>query len=576
MVKITVLDWVFLLGYFLAMVSIGIFVARRVRSTEHYFLGSRGFGKWLMMAQSFGVGTHAEMPVSLAGAVYNIGFSAIWFQWKNLFITPFYWIFAPVFRRFRRTTMAEVFQDRYGVWMGALYTVFAVTYFTINMGAMLKGAGKVINQAVGGDVGVNEIVVAMTVVFIVYSFFGGLVSAAWTDLFQGFLIIVLSFMLIPLGWDVVGGMSGMKGSLEAYKFSLAAPEGITLWTILMLTINGLVGIMVQPHQLAAVGTGKDEYTCRIGMAPGNFIKRFCTIGWALVGLIAAAMAVQRDTKLADAEDAFGYACHELLFPGALGLLIASVLAANMSTCSAFMVDSGALFTQGFYRRYVAPSRPDKHYLWVGRFSGLAITLLGVAYALFLIDKVLYTFLLTETMATYMGISLMGGLTWKRANRWGALASIIVAFTVNFALYYRLGMRLDSWDPNVFLYSLLSGAAAFVLVSLITAPESLAKTLDFFNRLDVSTDHTRDLIDPSRAAGREHEVQGLPEKTVADLARKTAETGDQLLLTNLAQLGTGARGVPFLKAYRNDLFGLAACWIVVVLLVGLAWAILQMG
>ncbi len=67
---------------------------------------------------------------------------------------------------------------------------------------MLKGAGKVISQATGGGVGVNEIVVAMTVMFILYSFVGGLVAAAWTDLFQGILIIALSFMLIPLGWQV--------------------------------------------------------------------------------------------------------------------------------------------------------------------------------------------------------------------------------------------------------------------------------------------------------------------------------------------------------------------------------------
>jgi len=421
LVQITMLDWIVLLGYFFTIGGIGIYVARRVKSTEHYFLGSRGFNKWLMMGQSFGVGTHAEMPVSLAGAVYGIGFSAIWFQWKNLFITPFYWIMGPIFRRFRRTTMAEVFEDRYGVWMGGLYSIFAIIYFTINMGSMLKGAGKVINQAAGGGIGVNEIVVGMTVVFIIYSFFGGLVSAAWTDFFQGFLIIALSFMLIPLGWGVVGGMSGMKESLEAFKFSLAAPEGISAWFIFMLTVNGLVGIMVQPHQLAAVGTGKDERTCRIGMAYGNFIKRFCTVGWALVGLITAAMIVKNvvpGATLQDPEDAFGFACHQLLFPGALGLLIASVLAANMSTCSAFMVDSGALFTQGFYRKYMARGRPDRHYLWIGRVSGLTITMLGVLYAIFLIERVLYTFLLSETMATFMGISLMGGLIWKRANRWG--------------------------------------------------------------------------------------------------------------------------------------------------------------
>ena len=125
-VKITLLDWAVLLSYLAGMALIGIYVARRVRSTDHYFLGGRSFNKWLMMGQSFSIGTHADMPVSLAGAVYGIGFSAIWYQWKNLFITPFYWIMAPVFRRFRRTTMAEVFQDRYGVCDGsALHRVRA-------------------------------------------------------------------------------------------------------------------------------------------------------------------------------------------------------------------------------------------------------------------------------------------------------------------------------------------------------------------------------------------------------------------------------------------------------------------
>ena len=61
----------------------------------------------------------------------------------------------------------------------------------------------------------NEIVVAMTVMFILYSFVGGLVASAWTDLFQGFLIIVLSFMLIPLGWHVVGGLGGHEGVARA-------------------------------------------------------------------------------------------------------------------------------------------------------------------------------------------------------------------------------------------------------------------------------------------------------------------------------------------------------------------------
>ena len=343
------LDWWVIGAYLVVITAIGLIVGYRVRQSGEYFLGGRKFGPWLMMGQSFGVGTHAEMPVALAGAVYSVGASAIWYQWKNLFITPFYWLMAPVFRRIRRTTMAEFTEDRYGSWMAAIYIVFAICFFIINTGSMLKGAGKVISQATGGTVGVNEIVVAMTVMFILYSFVGGLVAAAWTDLFQGILIIVLSFMLIPLGWGVVGGLDGMRASLEPFRFSLATPSGIGPWVIAMLTINGLVGIMAQPHQLAAVGTGKDELTCRRGMLYGNMIKRVCTVGWALVGLIVAAMIAQGhgDAKaLGDPENAFGYACRVLLFPGALGLMIASILAANMSTCSAFLVDSGALFTEG--------------------------------------------------------------------------------------------------------------------------------------------------------------------------------------------------------------------------------------
>ncbi|PYQ93307.1 MAG: hypothetical protein DMF96_30250 [Acidobacteria bacterium] len=396
--KITPLDWAVLVAYLVVITGIGLMVGYRVRRTAEYFLGERRFGPWVMIGQSLSVGTHAEMPVSLAGAVYTIGASAIWYQWKNLFITPLYWIMAPVFRRIRRTTMVEVTEDRYGSGMGAVYLVFALCFFIINTGSLLKGAGKVIGQATGATTGVNEIVMAMTAMFVVYSVVGGLVAAAWTDVFQGFLIIVLSFMLIPLGWRVVGGLDGMHASLEPFRFSLATPSGIGPWVIAMLTVNGLVGIMAQPQQLASVGTGRDERTCRVGMLFGNFVKRVCTVGWALVGLIVAAMIAQGKgtaATLGDAENAFGFACRELLFPGALGLLIAAILAASMSACSAYMIGAGALFTEGLYRRRLAPDRPDRHYLRVGRISGFAITMLGVLYAVFLINRVLYTFLLTD-------------------------------------------------------------------------------------------------------------------------------------------------------------------------------------
>lgn len=557
-IRISAVDWAVLVVYFVVIAIVGLLAARRIKTTDHYFLGNRKFNKWIMIGQTFGTGTHAEMPVSLAGAVYNLGISGIWFQWKNLFATPFYWLIAPLFRRFRRTTTAEVMEDRYGSWMGAFYTVFALVYFTINMGTMLKGAAKVIDQATGGQLPVNGIVIVMTAVFIVYSFTGGLVATAWTDFLQGFLIIALSFLLIPLGWGMVGGIGGMKGVLSADKFSLATPHDIGPWFIFALTINGLIGIIAQPHLIAAVGTGKDEYTGRTGQFYGNMVKRVCTVGWALVGLMVATLIARRAFgigSLSDPEDAFGFACRHLLFPGGVGLLIASFLATNMAGSSAFMVDSGALFTSGVYRPYLVPGRDDRHYLLVGRISGVLITLAAVLYAVFFIERVLYSFLLTETMATYVGITIYAGLLWKRTNRWGALAGMLVAAIVNFALYSARGQRLDAWDPVVFSIALASGIAVMIVVSLLTPPESEARLQQFFVRVNTPSD------------GAETELPPHPD------VKKTASEGRQLIVTNLLHLRRSAAGFGW-RAYRVDLKGFAIGWIIVIVLVYLVWLLFQ--
>ncbi len=553
------LDWAILAAYLAGIAALGLWIGRRVGRTDQYFLGARRFNRWVMIAQSFASGTHADMPVSLAGAVYARGFSAIWFQWKNMFATPFYWLLAPLYRRMRRTTIAEFFEDRYGHWMGAAYMVFALAFLTINLASMLKGAAKVISQAAGGDVPVNAIVVAMTAAFLLYSFIGGQVATAWTELVQGFLIIVLSFLLIPLGWGLVGGMIGIREALGEERMTLTAPEGIGVWFILMLTVNGLIGITSQPHIMGMVATGKDEAACREGFLYGTFVKRFCTLGWALTGLVVAALlakGVFGTTTLRDAEEAFGFACRHLLFPGGKGLLVACLLAANMAACSAYMVSAGALFTKNLYGRYFARGRDDAHYLWVGRLSGVAITLLGVLYALLLIDKVLNTFLLTETLATYVGIAVLGGIFWRRANRWGAAAGVAAAMAANFAIYGWQGKRLDHWDPNVFLAALLTGAAVFVLVSLATTPEPAAALDEFFQRL-----RTPSHLDPSQA-------------DPAEVEREAARRGEQLLLNHLLHPLRGAAGEPFWRAYRIDLAGFATGWAVALGMVALAWLIVR--
>lgn len=577
--RITTLDWAVIIVYFAVLAAVGIVASLQAKDTDQYFMGKRRFGKLLMIAQSFGVGTHSDMPVSLAGAVYTSGFSAIWYQWKNLFATPFYWIMAPVFRRVRRTTTAEMIEDRYGPGMSGLYIVFAFAYFIINIAGILKGAAKILEEVLGGHLGVNHIVLGLAAIFILYSFIGGLLASAWSDFVQGFLIIALSFMLIPLGWSLLGGLDGMKRTLPAYNFSLATPKEIGPWFILMLTVNGLIGIMAQPHMMAAVGTGKDERACRVGFFHGNYVKRVCTVGWAVVGLMAAVM-VKRGLfgvhALADPEDAFGFVCRQLLSPGFSGLLIASVMGASLASCAALMVDSGAMFTQGLYRQRLVRDRPDRHYLWVGRLSGFIAVLIAITYALFLIKRVLYSFLLTETMATFMGISIVGGLVWRRANRWGAASSVLVAISTNFLLYHWKNERLDYWDPNIFLAALIAGILSLVLVSLLTRPEAKARVNLFSAQLQTPSDLAPGGSACLDAVGRDSKQPGgIDPASSPEPSRWVAEQGCQLLLVNLLHLRHGARGVGFFRAYRDDLRGLLIGSVLSVTLVIAMWLLLRL-
>jgi Na+/proline symporter len=240
-----------------------------------------------------------------------------------------------------------------------------------------------------------------------------------------------------------------------------------------------------------------------------------------------------------------------------------------------MVDSGALFSHGFYRPRLAPRKSDHHYLWVGRVSGLAAVLIALFYALFLIQRVLYSFLLTETMAAYMGISLVGELVWKRANRWGAASSVFISLGTNFSLYHWKHQRLDYWDPSIFFFSLAAGVVALVVVSLLTAPEAECCVGPFFTKLQTPSDYLPAAAAAPNGPATEHEEDGDWSRGLApETSRWVAEHGRQLLLINLLHPLRGACGVGFFRAYRDDLQGLLVGWLLCAGLVFGLWAFLH--
>ncbi len=550
------LDTLVVLAYFFGITGYGIWLTRRVKNSDGYFRGSRKFNKWIMMAQGFGAGTHAENFVAQTGASFQMGFASIWYQWKNMVITPFYWLIAPWYRRSERTTVGEIVEDRYGKSMGVFYSVFAILFFIFAQGAMLKGAGKVISVATSNMISPDGVIIGMTVAFIIYSFFGGLVSSAYATFIQSLMIIVLSIMLIPMGLGEVGGFAGMRETLPDNFFNLFSAEtGIGAFTILMLALNGVVGITAQPHMVSMCATGATERAGRIGQTYGSFVKRAVTIGWALTGLIVAALVIQKGQNLDDPEMAFGFATKTLLFPGLLGLMVASILAANMSSASNFMVNTGALFTQNFYKGLINENPTDKQLLWVGRISSLLLTLLGVVFA-FYVKSVLHAFLFIETIAAFMGIMIFGGILWKRANRWGAIAGVGSAYILYYILNYLNTGSLEivyKWEPAPFGWAMLAGFSMLILVSLLTKREDPVRIDKFFDNM-------------IRLSDEDRKVNG--QKPLA------AKLGHDLLLLDLPSWFTAERWKGFAKRYREDWTGFLLAWLFVGFLLLLAWIVLQ--
>ncbi|MFQ5677233.1 MAG: sodium:solute symporter, partial [bacterium] len=463
MLGISLLDWIVLAGYFVGITAVGVWTRKKIKSSGDFFMGNRRFGKVLMIAQAFGTGTHTDQPVSVTGASYTNGLAGIWYQWMWMFATPFYWMIAPIYRRLRYVTMADFFQERYGKALAIVYTIMGVVYFCMDIGIMLKGTGITIEGLTGSMVSEEVTILAATVMFVVYGLAGGLIAAVVTDTIQGVLILVLSFILIPFALSAAGSLSNMHAGLPEHMFSLVAPQEVTLFFIIMVVINGLAGIVIQPHHMAIGGAGKTEVACRTGWTYGNFLKRFATMGWAFIGVFAAFL--YPGLGLAKRELAFGMAAKNLLPVGLVGLMIAAMIAAVMSTCDAFMVHGSALFTRNIYLPYINPKATDKQLLKTARISSTFIVTGGVFFA-FVFPSVVAGLIEVWKVTAYLGIAFWVGVIWKKANRYGAITSAVAMAAIS--IY--TGNFLD-WplQHQIALY-LPVGIFMMILVSKFTKPE----------------------------------------------------------------------------------------------------------
>lgn len=453
----TWIDYAVLLLYFATMIVIGLWAMRRVKGQEDYFMGGRGFGKLLQTFAAFGAGTGAHEPVTVGRTGWTSGLSGVWSALMWLFVTPVYWITAIWYRRMRHLTLGDWFVERYeSKGLGAAFSLFAIVFYMYYLSTMFSAIAAFAVPLMGIESiwGLElkfVLVPTLALIVVLYGVLGGLTAAYWTDVIQGLFIILLSVLLIPFGlWalvekfgdpatqNVMDGFTIMHERVSSEYFSLFSGPSAGEFPpqyIIALTLLVFVGIVVNPHFIATGGgSAKSENAARIGLVTGNFLKRFCTVGWALTVLIALALLAGNADIATNPDQVWGVAAREILGPlnlGLVGLMLACLMAAMMSSADTYMIVTSALITRNIYGAYLNPEASEKKVLRVARLTGLVI-IVGAAAVAISVGDVFGQFKMAIELPILFAAPFWVGMFWRRATRtavWITLAFSLLFFFV---------------------------------------------------------------------------------------------------------------------------------------------------
>ena len=449
-------DYLVLFIYFSGMAAIGIWAMRQVKAQEDYFMGGRKFGKLFQTFAAFGAGTGSADPVNTARGTFANGMSGMWGVMYWLFVTPIYWISAVWYRRMRCLTLGDWFTERYeSKPMGVAYAIFGCFYYIVYGAMLFTAIGKVgvplLGEELMGTKTEYVLVPLVAVIVMMYGVLGGITAAYWTDLIQGVCIILLSILLIPFGLNEVvkrfgapgdswtDGFRVMHEQLPASTFEIvggSAASEFPIYAVITIVIMNMIGIVLTPHFIVTGGgSAKSEHDARVGLVTGNFIKRFCTIGWVITALIVLTLYGNNQALIGDADMAWGVATRELLGPlgiGLVGLMLACLLAALMSSVDCYMLVCSALVVRNIYVPYGNPNASERECLRLGRVTGAIVVFGAVVVSVTMLDmfkQLELTWIVPMTFAALFWL----GMYWRRATTKAGWITIVFCLLCFFVL-----------------------------------------------------------------------------------------------------------------------------------------------
>ncbi|MFV0940602.1 sodium/proline symporter PutP [Bacillus thuringiensis] len=458
--------------YMAGMLYIGYWSYKKTSDLSDYMLGGRGLGPAVTALSAGASDMSGWMLMGLPGAMYATGLSSVWIA-IGLLIGAYanYLIIAPRLRTYTEVandsiTIPDFLENRFKDRTKILRFVSAIVilvFFTFYASAGLVSGGRLFENSFNLDYKIGLFVTVGVVV--AYTLFGGFLAVSWTDFVQG-CIMFIALVLVPIvAFTDVGGVTETFNTIKQVDAShLDMFKGTTILGIISFLAWGL-GYFGQPHiivRFMAITSIKDLKTSRrIGVG----WMTISIIGAMLTGLIGIAYYAKNNATLQDPEMVFVTFSNILFHPYITGFLLSAILASIMSSISSQLLVISSAVTEDFYKTFFRRNASDKELVFIGRLSVLVVAMIAVVLAYHPSDTILT--LVGYAWAGFgsaFGPVILLSLYWKRTNKWGVLAGMIVGAIVVIAWVQIPSLKAIMYEmvPGFFC-SLLT----VIVVSLLT-------------------------------------------------------------------------------------------------------------
>jgi SSS family solute:Na+ symporter len=505
---LSTLDWGIIILFFALTLVIGIVVSRKAgTSTTEFFLSGRNMPWWLLGISMVATTFSADTPNLVTDIVRKNGVSGNWVWWAFLLtgmLTVF--VYAKLWRKSGVVTDLEFYELRYSgkgaAFLRGFRALYLGVFFNIMIMASVCLAAIKIGSVLLGFTAIETLVIASTIT-VLYSSLGGLKGVVITDFFQFILAMGATFWATYYIIDLpqIGTLENLLThpnvvpkldfipdfqQREVFITLFILPIAVQWWSVWYPGAEPGGGGYIAQRMLSA----KDEKNAVWATLLFNF-AHYALRPWPWILIALASLIIFPDIQSIQlafpnidpsiVKDDLAYPAMMTFLPaGLIGLIVASLIAAFMSTISSHLNWGSSYVVYDFYQRFVKPDASEKELVKVGRLSTVVLMIASALFAL-LLSNALEAFQILLQIGAGTGLLFIMRWFWYRINAYSEVTAMTVSFIL--ALYFKLIHVKLGFDPIANDIQLVLGVAittvSWVVVTLLTSPSDKSTLNEFY-------------------------------------------------------------------------------------------------